>query len=362
LSIHQVPFQTLAGAIVKSMKPPSTSAAGNSCLGCPMPNEALNWAEIASMESTSSESGECSVEEEEEVTILCELVGARNLSIHNGQDASGLRIDSLRPYCVVKFGDRVIHKTKTAGDLGASPIWTVSTRSIFHFKATTREMSKGVLNITLYAKVEKSLPVRLLSSDSIFLGQVNLDSAAILSHCDEQRFEANVEDEVGEEPNFLGTLALRFRLATKGDQQMVRLFNANSKLSKQRSQKEFANLMLQSQSDLFQKGNARVIAKLVTETAESEIAQSSFVNALSNVFNSSTVRDETTGTQKVRIKPNPDPDRLQETKFMSPQEIHRETRRSSQKWVEAGSGTLGKLYVEILSCDDLPNVDIGGGK
>lgn len=44
---------------------------------------------------------------------------------------------------------------------------------------------------------------------------------------------------------------------------------------------------------------------------------------------------------------------------MSPQEIHVETRHPSHKWVEAGSGTLGKLYCEVLACHDLPNVDFG---
>jgi hypothetical protein len=83
------------------------------------------------------------------------------------------------------------------------------------------------------------------------------------------------------------------------------------------------------------------------------------VNAINNVFTSSVIRDQTTGAKKARIKPNPDPERVEETKFMTPQEIHVETRTPSQQWVEAGSGSLGKLYVEILACHDLPNVDVG---
>jgi hypothetical protein len=31
--------------------------------------------------------------------------------------------------------------------------------------------------------------------------------------------------------------------------------------------------------------------------------------------------------------------------------------KPSYSWVEAGSGSLGKLYVEILKCDNLPNMD-----
>lgn len=75
----------------------------------------------------------------------------------------------------------------------------------------------------------------------------------------------------------------------------------------------------------------------------------------------------TAGTEiQYRVKPGPDPDRpIQATKWMTTSEIDNESLRPSTKWIEAGSGELGKLFVEIIGCDDLPNMDTkvaGGGK
>ena len=60
-----------------------------------------------------------------------------------------------------------------------------------------------------------------------------------------------------------------------------------------------------------------------------------------------------------RLKPSADPSRPeQETKWLTQRQIERESQKSSQKWIEAGSGTVGKFYMEIIGCDGLPNLDI----
>ena len=58
-----------------------------------------------------------------------------------------------------------------------------------------------------------------------------------------------------------------------------------------------------------------------------------------------------------RVKPFPDPDDPERTKWMSSADIQTEAQYQSKAWVEAGSGKLGKLYVEVIGCDDLPNMD-----
>ncbi len=47
-----------------------------------MRDDAVNWSEVGSMDSTTADSGECPYDDDEEISILCELVGARDLSIH----------------------------------------------------------------------------------------------------------------------------------------------------------------------------------------------------------------------------------------------------------------------------------------
>lgn len=62
--------------------------------------------------------------------------------------------------------------------------------------------------------------------------------------------------------------------------------------------------------------------------------------------------------KQYRVKPNSDPSRpTEETKWMTKVEIEAESLKPSTKWIETGSGDLGKLFVEIISCDGLPNVD-----
>lgn len=286
-----------------------------------------------------------------EISILCELVGARHLAVHD-EDAD-IDTQTMRPYCVVKFGDKILHRTKSAAGGGCDPIWTVSTKSLFLLKVSPLDLSRGILNFIVYAKKEKSLRASLLvQNESTFLGQLNLDANAILSNCNQERFEVNLEDEMGEESAFLGSLALRFRLATPSDHRILPLLQ--SRLNKHSVSEE---LIHQLWHDKNKKEPPRKMAQLITETSESEVAQSSFLNAMSNVFSAS-VRD-VQGTKMLRIKPGPDPTNPKETTFLNPQQIRVETRNPSKNWVEAGSGSLGKLYVEILACHDLPNVDVG---
>eukprot|EP00980_Cylindrotheca_fusiformis_P014365 scaffold3827_cov179-Cylindrotheca_fusiformis.AAC.29 len=50
---------------------------------------------------------------------------------------------------------------------------------------------------------------------------------------------------------------------------------------------------------------------------------------------------------------------------MSSQEIESEVVQPSRGWIESGSGKLGKVYCEVIGCDNLPNLDFnltGGNK
>lgn len=58
------------------------------------------------------------------------------------------------------------------------------------------------------------------------------------------------------------------------------------------------------------------------------------------------------------MKPFPDPERKLETTWLTEKEIRLEASKPSKYWIEAGSGDLGKIYVEVLWCDKLPNLDV----
>lgn len=45
---------------------------------------------------------------------------------------------------------------------------------------------------------------------------------------------------------------------------------------------------------------------------------------------------------------------------MTKEEIEAEALKESENWIDVGTGKLGRLFVEILGCDGLPNLDTGG--
>jgi hypothetical protein len=59
-------------------------------------------------------------------------------------------------------------------------------------------------------------------------------------------------------------------------------------------------------------------------------------------------------------RPGPDPKRKIETSWLTREKIEEESMKQSHEWLDIGSGTLGKIFVEIISCDRLPNKDTGG--
>jgi hypothetical protein len=61
-----------------------------------------------------------------------------------------------------------------------------------------------------------------------------------------------------------------------------------------------------------------------------------------------------------KVRPGPDPSKSDETTWMTKVQIDHECLRDSHEWIDSGSGRLGTLFVEVLACDELPNLDSGG--
>jgi C2 domain len=276
--------------------------------------------------------------DDEKIEILGELVGATDLC------ADDEDVGIAKPFAEVYFGERKIHYSEPGE--GLSPIWTIDTDSLFLLKATAGELAKNSLTIKLWS----SRSISPLTEIKTFLGQVHLSAVDLIKRCNGDRFELSVQDELGDDFVGRGKVALRLRVATPADAKFVHLWNG-------RHLKETSILkaLLNNEDNC----PNRQKAVLVTETNESQVAGASFLNAISSAFTASNFLDSQSGTKKKRIKPNPDPKRPKSTRYLSPHEIKIETRRPSQNWVQAGSGKLGKLFVEVLSCHDLPNVDVG---
>jgi hypothetical protein len=273
------------------------------------------------------------------ICLVGEVVGGYRLPIHDPRN-------EYYAYVLIRYDGDFVHATRSASEAGQNPIWTISSGSIFFLETTARELATKQLQLSVYFK--RKDPLRLATLERILVGQVSLDCATtILDHLNEQSMEVPVQDDQG--MPLEGTLTLRFRLATASDQKFVQAFSKESKRqAKSAPSDQTRALLLQ---------DPRPIAQLVTEANETKMAGATFVNALSNAFSARNIYHQ--GEQRIRVKPCPDKNNVQETTYMTSERIKEETLKPSNEWIEAGSGSFAKLYLEILSCHDLPNADVG---
>lgn len=75
--------------------------------------------------------------------------------------------------------------------------------------------------------------------------------------------------------------------------------------------------------------------------------------------NRSARKKGTDGRVQYRTQPYADSDRVEETTWLTKDQLHDEALKPSTKWIEAGYGDVGRVYVEIIGCDNLVNLDVG---
>lgn len=302
---------------------------------------------------------------QDEVFILGELIGGYQLSPE--EHVQGLKDKHMRPYCVVKFKNKIIHYSSPCREAGRDPIWTVSTGSLFLVKANPSTLPRDNLQVTLRTK-NNPTSLRgavLVDVENYYLGRAQIDGQTLLSNCNEQRLELPLKDLHGNDVHDESTVALRFRLATETDIKLIDLLRQQGisppKTVADSSFHGSHSLIADNpvKDLILGEGNQLPIADCVTEHNEAKLAGDYLLGTISSAFKPSTKFDSETCLRKVRVKPGPDLTRVDETKYLSPLDLSKETRGPSKRWVEAGSGQIGTLHLEILSCHDLPNVDVG---
>ena len=275
---------------------------------------------------------------------------------------------NTKVFCIAKFGTNVVHKSMPA-EGGLNPIWTESTGAFFIFSATPNELIHNKLKISVYSK--KVDPLIIIETIKM-IGHAEVDlSDVIMSHCkNEERYEVPICD--SEDINtHRGVLTLRFRIAIPSDERFLSLLQKQPDLLKQKS-----TMAIQSSTDTSNNSstdkssgntnssnssnyNEHAVSLLVTEANETKVAGESFMNVISSAFTSKKKVDKKSGDTMVLVKPFPDPNNIKDTTYLSSRELKKRTMLPSHEWIEAGSGKIGKVYLEILSCQDLPNVDVG---
>jgi hypothetical protein len=235
--------------------------------------------------------------------VLLEIVGSIGLSLVK---------DDIDSFCIVKVGDKEIHRTTTILN-DTSPIWTIKTKSLCMLEL---EPDQG-------ATIELCYSQSIVPSRKKVVGGVALCHARLL----EGKGERQEFGLIPQEPAV--TLALRFREATRPD---FMHFNDIS-------------------------------SRIIYETPRSNVTDHAADTDFRNVSNKNmllkhqkTVVINETKQKAFRVWPFPDPDNPDETRFMTKEQIHNAARQPSKQWVEGGCGDYGTVHLEILGCDDLPNM------
>ena len=154
----------------------------------------------------------------------------------------------------------------------------------------------------------------------------------------------------------MGTLAIRFRVATEEDLQFLKavdVYNQGFRYAKKKSKQALAGV-----KNILE---GKMLAQLVSETSTS-YQETLNCELMSDMFEFRFCGQfvDADGVNRLRVKPGPDPDRPDlETKFLSEPEMLQKCYEPTKNWVESGSGSLGQVKVEILSCQGLPNKDLG---
>jgi hypothetical protein len=286
--------------------------------------------------------------EEERSLVLLEIVGAMGLS-----NKVKTHID---PYCNVKVRRKEVHRTKAIQDDG-NPIWTVKTQSLCLLEipinasmssksGTTADTTSSInddddedTKRSTKEETSESTAVALVSppgaEDSVtieiyhgmrLLGTVTVFFDEVLQAVGDRVEYAIQPPPDGKNSNMKAVLALRFRKATR--------------------------------DDLVFLGKTKAAAPLLPAQDCPLVASDIDCNHVlrKSIFQSNY---KTKDKKKLyRVTPYPDPSRPKETEWMTKDEIYEEALKPSVRWVQAGYGSMGTVFVEIIGCDNLPNLDL----
>lgn len=303
----------------------------------------------------------------EMIKILVEIVSANNLPVAD--------LSSSDAYVIVRFNGKEIHRTKVVSN-SLDPIWSLRTGSLFILEMTPEEFFSASSGMVFVIKDYDSV-----GSNEI-LGLVNVSLEDILNGTGERigydvvppkpnedmstipidvaRDIGPVVDAAGKMAKEAGQLAevvkgkvLATKKATKkDDKDMKKQAEVNDS---KRQPKLFLRFKGATSADIAfmqdYKHNSKAFGLYANETflpirkEGSKLLRRQTKKGLSNEV-------------LHRVRPGPDPDRpIYETEWLTDEQIQMEAEKPSTHWIEASSGKLGKLYLEIIGCDGLPNMD-----
>lgn len=274
--------------------------------------------------------------ETEMVSILIEIVSATNLTTPERRDPSSIRknLDDLfvplpstscDPYVVVRDGRTDIHSTSVIYDT-SNPIWTLKSGSLCLMQSPTLLEFFERSNV-LEFNIKNNHGISDGDSDDgdETIGTVMIHKAELLEGTGERKYyeillpPQAVTNKI--ENATLPYLYLRYKPASPEDIDFM------VTLQEQRNE------------------NCGVYA------SDAILPPS---NQNEHPFSRYTRNEIANGVLEYRIQPASDPQNSMKTEWMTPTQIEQSSKQHSRAWTLSGSGSIGKVYLEVLGCDSLP--------
>jgi len=252
------------------------------------------------------------LEQGEQLTLLFDICSGSDIPKCDKMQLSD-------PYVTVRFNGKKIHRTAYISRT-EDPIWTLRKGSLFIWTVDSLDLFRSDDGLIFEVKDFDTIG----GNDS--LGAFSV-SARTLYRWNGERREFSLKPLIGQ-PDYKtdSKIALRVRRATDHD---LKFMNDYKSVEKK------------------------------TISLPSVSAPPGLKSILT--VNKKKEKDGPNKGQKVyRVRPGPDPKRMDDTAWLTSQQIDEESLKPTKDWLDIGSGRLGKIFVEIIKCDNLPNMDTGG--
>ncbi|KAL3914379.1 MAG: hypothetical protein SGILL_006124 [Bacillariaceae sp.] len=240
-------------------------------------------------------------------------------------------IFSSDPYVLILDGNKEVHRTNYLPTT-LNPVWTLATGSLCLVQTTLSAFFENGSYMEFFVKDYDSVGEHEILGTAMVTKKEILESEGEREELELSQFAGkNNVKSAGNKPMklswatlFQATLALRFKFASEEDVKFMLEFEG---------QETGVGLYFESSYLPLRSHPNPTIKRNKRPTLDKKATQ-------------------------YRVKPFPDPDRpVEETKWMTERQIEEEALKPSTQWVEAGSGGVGRYYVEIIGMDDLPNMD-----
>ena len=267
------------------------------------------------------------------------------------EDDDDMVVTTKDCYATICQDGTQVHTTKTILD-DTSPIFTISTNSLAFLQIPVSALyAKKNVTISLYQTDSVVGNISLLNIGKRLVGSVELSYEELLLN-DSKKSDERREFSIHRQ--YPVKLALRYRTATENDEIFYQAY-------KKKNNQENLTKAIKTSAQNVTHDLGLTSSTTPTIAQQASDLEFRYVNPRQWMQSNTSSRSLSANSKKkeklYRVWPNPDPDRSrEETTFLSKSQLQEECLKPSTQWVQGGSGEYGRVYIEVLKCDHLPNM------